>query len=307
MKTTTIIFVPKRTHIACLDDYHPVALTPVITQCLERLIPANISDCLPPSFNSHQFAYKANRSTEDSISIILHTALSHLEHRDRVLFVDFSSACNTIIPNVLVRKLSTLGLHPLTCLWIKDFLTDRPPTVKLELHLSSTHTLSTGSPQGCVLYPLIFTLYFRPVNANNTIAKFADDTTVVGLIAGRDESAYRDEVLNLSTWCQAHNLIFVYRSTVQSILLYCNTVWFPHCTEAEAQRFHRMVRTAEKIISCPLPSLKDIHTSCCLSRAQAITKDCANPAFHVFDLLPFCRHYRSIKTRTKRFRGRLRK
>lgn len=54
------------------------------------------------SFNPHQFAYKANRSTEDSIFIILHTVLSHLEHRDRVLFVDCSSACNTIIPNVLV-------------------------------------------------------------------------------------------------------------------------------------------------------------------------------------------------------------
>lgn len=221
MKTTSTIFVPKRSHIACLDDYRPVALTPVITQCLERLILAHISDCLPPSFNPHQFAYKANRSTEDSIFIIIHTVLSHLEHRDRVLFVDFSSACNTIIPNVLVRKLSTLGLHPLTCLWIKDFLTDKPQTVKLGLHLSSTHTLSTGSPQGCVLCPLLFTLYTancRPVNANNTIAKFADDTTVVGSIAGRDESAYRDEVLNLSTWCQAHNLILNTRKTKEIIL-----------------------------------------------------------------------------------------
>ncbi len=213
LKTTTIILVPKKSHITCLNDYCPVALTPVITKCLERLVLAHIRDCLPPSFDPYQFAYKANRSTEDTISLILHSVLSHLEHRDtyaRMLFLYFSSAFNTIIPDILVNKLSALGFHPVTCSWIKDFLTNRPQSVKLGPHLSSTRTLSTGSPQGCVLSPLLFTLYTadcRPVHANNTIAKFADDTTVVGLITGGDESAYGDEVLNLSAWCQAHNLI----------------------------------------------------------------------------------------------------
>ena len=37
------------------------------------------------------------------------------------------------------------------------------------------------------------------------MVKFADDTTVVGLISrGGDESAYRDEVGQLSTWCMVH-------------------------------------------------------------------------------------------------------
>ena len=131
LKTTTIIPMPNKSHIACLNYYRPVALTPVITKCLERLVLGHIRDCLPPSFDPHQFAYKANRSTEDTISITLHTVLSHLEHRDtyaRVLFVDFSSVFNTIIPDILVSKLSDLGLHPLTCSWIKDFLTNRPQT-----------------------------------------------------------------------------------------------------------------------------------------------------------------------------------
>ncbi len=94
-----------------------------------------------------------------------------------------------------------------------------------------------------------------------------------------------------------------YTSTIQSVLLYCNTVWFSHCTEAERQRLQRVVRAAERIIGCPLPSLKDIHTSRCLSRAQAIITDCTHPAFHLFDPLPSGRRYRSIKTRTKRFRN----
>ncbi|XP_062388536.1 GTPase IMAP family member 9-like [Sardina pilchardus] len=65
-----------------------------------------------------------------------------------MLFVDYSSAFNTIIPNILINKLLTLGLPSPTCSWIKDFLTNHPQTVRIGPHLSSTITLSTGSPQG---------------------------------------------------------------------------------------------------------------------------------------------------------------
>ena len=37
---------------------------------------------------------------------------------------------------------------------------------------------------------------------SNTIIKFADDTTVVGLITDNDETAYREEVRDLAVWCQ---------------------------------------------------------------------------------------------------------
>jgi hypothetical protein len=38
------------------------------------------------------------------------------------------------------------------------------------------------------------------------IIKFADDTTVVGLITGNDETAYREEVRDLTVWCKDNNL-----------------------------------------------------------------------------------------------------
>ena len=126
-----------------------------------------------------------------------------------MLSIDASSAFNTIIPDILVSKLSDLGLPSLTCSWIKDFLTNPSQTVKLGYHLSYTQTLSTGSPQGCVLSPLIYILYTtecRPAHSSNSIVNFADNTMVVGLITWGDESAYRDEVLILSEWCSANNL-----------------------------------------------------------------------------------------------------
>ena len=118
LKSATIIPVPKKLTTVSHKEYHPVALTPIITKCLEGLVFNHIRSCLPPSFDLHQFAYRVDRSTEDAIAITLHTALSHLKHREsyfRMLFVDYSLAFNTVIPDILVSKLSDLGLPPLTC------------------------------------------------------------------------------------------------------------------------------------------------------------------------------------------------
>ena len=97
-------------------------------------------------------------------------------------------------------------------------------------------------------------------------------------------------------------LVTFYRSSIESLLTYAITVWYSSCTEAEKKRLQRVVRTAEKIIGCPLPSLLDIYNSRCLSRAQNIVKDTSHPGHHLFDLLPSGRRYRSLRSRTNRFR-----
>jgi hypothetical protein len=43
-------------------------------------------------------------------------------------------------------------------------------------------------------------------HASNSIIKFADKTTVVGLITSNYEMAYREEVWALGVWCQDNNL-----------------------------------------------------------------------------------------------------
>src|SRR4029434_7644086 len=124
---TSIVPVPKHSKAASLNDFHPVALTP--TKCFERLVLAHLKTCLPPTLDPLQFAYRQNKSTEDAISTALHSALSHLDNSNtyaRLLFIDFSSAFNTIIPSKLITKLSDLGINTSLSNWILDFLTNRP-------------------------------------------------------------------------------------------------------------------------------------------------------------------------------------
>jgi hypothetical protein len=111
-----------------------------------------------------------------------------------MLFIGYSSAFNTIMPSKSFTKLRTLGQNTSLCNWILDFLTGRPQMISVGYNTSATLILNTGAPQGCVLSSLLYSLFAHDCTArhnSNTINKFADDTTVVGLITD-DKTAYRE-------------------------------------------------------------------------------------------------------------------
>ena len=211
-KATTIIPLPKKSPATTLNDYRPIALTPIMMKCFERMVKAHITSSLPATFDPFQFAYRPKRSTDDAIATTLHLSLAHLENKDscvRMLFIDFSSAFNTVIPQHLMNKLRAIGINTQLCNWLLDFLTNRPQTVRVGKNSSETTIMNTGVPHGCVLSPLLFTLMTHDCcarSSSNHIIKFADDTTVVGLISSDDDSAYREEVLQLINWCDINNL-----------------------------------------------------------------------------------------------------
>ena len=111
-ETETIFPLPKKSPPTCLNDYRPVALTPIIMKCFERVVLTHIqSSILDPL----QYIYQPNRSTSDTIAAVLHFSLSHLENTDsyiRTLFMNYSSTFSTVVPYKLPHKLSHLVCTP---------------------------------------------------------------------------------------------------------------------------------------------------------------------------------------------------
>ncbi len=119
-----VVLFPKKSKITGLNDYRPVALTSVVMKSFEKLVLALLKDITGPLLDPLQFAYRANRSVDDAVNMGLHYVLQHLDRPGtyvRILFVAFSSAFNTIIPNLLLPKLTQLSVPTSVCQWITSF------------------------------------------------------------------------------------------------------------------------------------------------------------------------------------------
>ncbi|KAI3355005.1 hypothetical protein L3Q82_004794 [Scortum barcoo] len=262
-----IIPIPKTSTVTGLNDYRPVALTPIVMKCFKRLVMAHIKDCVDASLWT------------------------------RTTF-------NTIIPQTLVQKLTTLGLSFTLCNWVLDFLTDRPQSVRIHDVSFLLHHPQHRLPPGL----------------------FADDTAVVGRIANNDESDYRQEVEHLEGCCRQNNLCInvkktkemivdfrrgrhltsppspvhiggtavevvssfrrlrraglgssvltsFYRCVVESVLSSCIIVWHGSCSAAEKKALQRVVKAAQRTVGRSLSTTTDIYTSRCRKQASCIMKD----------------------------------
>jgi hypothetical protein len=207
-KIGEIIPVSKKDLPQTDNDLRPVTLTSILSKCLERVGLDLLLPHVQKYFDPMQFAYVSGRSTDDAISTLLHQIFKHLDVRSsntvRALFIDYSSAFNTIQPHLLISKLSTMQVPAYLQLWILDYLTRRPQYVRTKLELSDMLTLNTGAPQGCVMSPVLFVLYTNDLawnTKNACVMKYADDTVIAGLIENDCDREYKLCTEFVNNWC----------------------------------------------------------------------------------------------------------
>jgi hypothetical protein len=134
----------------------------------------------------------------------------------RMLFIDYISAFNTMVPSKAYHKAHSPGTELLP-MQLGPGLHDGPPPAGE----GRQHYLLHTDPQHWYILSL---LLYSPCNldcvASNFIIKFADDTTVVGLITNNDE------VGTLTVWCQVNNIsLYVSKIKEQIVDFRRNQAW----------------------------------------------------------------------------------
>jgi hypothetical protein len=88
--------------------------------------------------------------------------------------------------------------------------------------MSSTIITNTGAPQGCVLSPVLFTIYTsdcRSTHPDCKIIKYADDTIIVGLINKKqDTTFYQDNINRFIDWCDENYLLLNVKKTKEMVI-----------------------------------------------------------------------------------------
>ena len=125
METAVSVPVPRKTTAKEYNDYRPIVLTYVPFICLERILLKHLLPEIEDNLYPYQLSYRKNKHTEDATLLYNNLIVEHLENRNayvRSVFIEFSSAFNTLKPDIVINKLRTLNVSPILCKFILDFL-----------------------------------------------------------------------------------------------------------------------------------------------------------------------------------------
>ena len=172
------------------SSYRPVSILPALSKALERLVLEQlVSYCdehhLIPR---QQHGSRRSHSTLTALASATHawgTALAPRSEGGRsadclaVAAFDYSSAFDTISPDIVVDSLRRLGCAGDTLGWFQSYVTGGRQAVVWNTATSSTHPVPFGVRQGSILGPALFAIVtrFSPEAVGDDSVVYVDDTT----------------------------------------------------------------------------------------------------------------------------------
>ena len=162
-KKAKIIPLHKKDDILNRKNYRPVALIPVFSKVLERVIFNQVvayvseNNLIHPSHH----AYRSNHNTTTALLQMYDVWLDSLEKGEMagVCFLDMSAAFDIVDHPILLSKLELYGFDRGMLDWVSSYLSGRSQCVSIDGSLSKFQDVRHGVPQGSILGPLLYTLF----------------------------------------------------------------------------------------------------------------------------------------------------
>lgn len=168
-----------------MTNYRPISILPVISKILERAAHDQLTKYLEENhiLSKSQFGYRKKHSTELATLLLTDDISREIDRGNLVgaVFIDLSKAFDTLSHSVLISKMRSYGIRGAALQWFTDYLFNRSLMCDVDGQISEPRPLTCGVPQGSILGPILFLIYFNDFDAclsHSKVIKFADDTVI---------------------------------------------------------------------------------------------------------------------------------
>ena len=181
-KEALVIPVFKKGDKAIPASYRPIALLPIVSKVLEKVVLAKLSKFIDPQLFSHQSGFRRHDGTHFQLVRLVQEWSTSLDagQYTGVVFFDIQKAFDRVWHAGLLLKLQHYGVKGPALRWLRSFVSGRR-RVAVGGAVSAPVSLDAGVPQGAILSPLLFLVFMNDISHASPTASvnlFADDTSL---------------------------------------------------------------------------------------------------------------------------------
>ena len=144
-------------------NFRPVALLPVLSKILERIVFQQIVKYMEANdlFHPSHHGFRHGLSTTSALLEMNDVWLEAFDNKKitAIVMIDLSAAFDVVNPSILLQKLRIYGFNEDSIQWLRSYLNSRYQKVYIDGFLSEAIQVDIGVPQGSIIGPLMYTLY----------------------------------------------------------------------------------------------------------------------------------------------------
>ena len=126
--------------------------------------------------------------------------------------------------SIIIEKLLLHGISGPELSWMTDYLFNRSQTVEINNKFSSKEAITSGVPQGSILGPLLFIIFFNDLGDfinKSMIIQYADDTVIFFRAKSTHEieTALNSDLAAITQYCRENELILNFNKGKTEVML----------------------------------------------------------------------------------------
>jgi endonuclease/exonuclease/phosphatase family metal-dependent hydrolase len=177
---TTMIPIEKKANATDCGDYRTISLISHASKIMLRILTKRLEAKANEYISDNQFGFRKGCGTREALAVMRILCERSLEYNNDIYicFIDFEKAFDRVDWKILLETLKDIGVDWRDRRMIKNLYMNQTAVIRIEDKESEPAEIGRGVRQGCLLSPLLFSIYAERM-MKNTLEK-CDEGIIVG-------------------------------------------------------------------------------------------------------------------------------